>query len=290
MRIDRKLLKLDEPRDYHAGIGGSAALPIPTSVLFFLRKTTQMLQQEALQNRSHHRCVLVFNLGVPGTVHVDNLLLPLHPAEALLVLPYQFHHFSHLAAERIEWLFCTFEMSDRSFLEPLRNRVLTPRKGSIEALNLLLTEWRRCRDDEHRGEMQEMQLQIVLLYLLISLRDDLQAQAPDLPPEPKGALLRSVNRLLSEWRARPVATADLAEGLGMSVSRLRALFKETAGVPLGRYILNYRLNRAMSLLRTTDLPIAEIAEEAGFGSPQAFSRIFRQKTGDSPRNYRQRGN
>jgi AraC-like DNA-binding protein len=286
MRIDRTLLKLDEPRDYHAGIGGNAALPIPINILFFLRSTRQKLQQEALQNRSHHRYVLIFNLGVSGTVHVDNLLMPLQPGEALLILPYQFHHFSHLAAEKIEWLFCTFEMGEGTFLEPFRNRVLTPRRGSRQALDLLLTDWHRCRDAARRGNMQEMQLQILLLYLLTSLRDDLQAQAFDLPPEPKGALLRSVNRLLAEWRGRQVGAGDLADGLGMSVSRLRAVFKETAGVPLGRYMLNYRLNRAMALLRTTDLPIAAIAEEVGFGSPQAFSRIFKQKLEKTPRAYR----
>ncbi len=287
MQIDRELLKLDEPRDYHAGIGGNAALPIPTNVLFFTRTTRENLQQEALQNRSHHRFVLIFNLGVKGTVHVDHLLLPLQPGEALLVLPFQFHHFSHLAAERIEWLFCTFEMREGLFLEPFRNRVLQPRRGSVQALDLLLTDWHRCRDEARRGKMQEMQLQILLLYLLTSLRDDLQAQAFDLPPEPKGALLRSVNQLLAEWRGRQVGVGDLADKLGLSASRLRAVFRETAGVPLGRYILNYRLNRAMALLRTTDLPIAEIAEEAGFGSPQAFSRVFKQKLGQSPRTYRQ---
>ncbi len=286
MRIEKKLLNLEEPRNYWAGIGGHASLPIPRNILLFQRESLQKLQQEALQNRSHHRFVLVFNLRTAGSVHVDHLLLPLQPGQTLLVLPYQFHHFSRLASEQLEWLFCTFEMAEDTFLEPFRNRVLSPRRGTIQALNLLLTEWRRCKEADLPGEMQEMQLQAVLLYLLISLRDDLQGQAADLPPEPKASLLRSVNRLMSEWRGRPVNTADLADELGMSASHLRVLFKETAGVSLGRYLLNYRLNRAMALLRTTDLPIAELAEEAGFGSPQAFSRVFKQKTGQSPRVYR----
>ncbi len=286
MNIDPKLLPIEDPQSYWTGVGEGSSLPIPTSILFFQRKTTEKLQQDTLQNCSHHRYVLMFNLCTSGTVHVDNLLLPLDPGKALLVLPYQFHHFSHLASQRIDWIFCTFDMAEGTFLEPFRNRTLLPRRGSIQALNLLLTEWRRCREAGRPGVMQEMQLQIVLLYLLISLRDDLQVQAPDLPPEPKGALLRAVNRLLSEWRGRPVSVTDLAGGLGMSVSRLRVLFRETAGVPLGRYMLNYRLNRAMALLRTTDLPVAGVAEEAGFGSPQAFSRIFKHKIGQSPRAYR----
>ena len=77
------------------------------------------------------------------------------------------------------------------------------------------------------------------------------------------------------------------EAFNLSESRLRALFKETAGISLGSHIQNYRLNRAMALLRTTKLPISEIAEEAGFGSPQAFSRIFRKELGHTPQAYRQ---
>lgn len=286
--IDRELLKLADPVDYWLGVGDHAALPIPTNILLFLRKTRATLQQEALQNRSHHRVVLMFNLGTAGSVHVDHLLLPFEPGQSLLVLPYQFHHFSHLTSEQIEWVFCTFEMGEGTFLEPFRNRVLTSRRGSVQALNLLLTEWRRCRDVSRGGEMQEVQLQTALLYLLCSLRDDLQFGVFDVPPQPKGRLVRSVNRLMAEWRGRQVSTRDLAHKLGMSASRLRARFKATAGVSLGRYLLNYRLNRAMALLRTTDLPIAEIAGEAGFGSPQAFSRTFNAKIGQSPRAYRRR--
>ena len=93
--------------------------------------------------------------------------------------------------------------------------------------------------------------------------------------------------LLAQWRGRSVTVAELAGELGFSESRLRVLFKQTAGIPLGAYIKNYRLNRAMALLRTSALPIATIAEEAGFGSPQAFSRIFKKETGRTPRSYRQ---
>jgi AraC family transcriptional regulator of arabinose operon len=82
---------------------------------------------------------------------------------------------------------------------------------------------------------------------------------------------------------------DLATALNLSESRLRVLFKEVAGIPLGKYLQNYRINRAMALLRTTDLSIANTAEEAGFGSPQAFSRTFKKETGTSPRLYRRGG-
>jgi len=276
---------LEEPKDYFRGIGQNP-LPTPTDILLFMRSTKEKLQQEALQNRSHHRFVLVFNLETKGHVHVDNRVLAFDPGQALLILPYQFHHFSQLASPKLHWLFCTFELKAGTFLEPLRNRVLGAGKNTLRARDALLEEWRRCTNPPAKGELQDGQLQAALVRLLLTLKQEEQTSDASLPPEPRDNLLRTINRCMSGWRGRTVVVADLAEKLALSESRLRTLFKEAAGIPLGSYLQNYRLNRAMGLLRTTHLPIAEIAEEAGFGSPQSFSRVVKKETGQTPRAYR----
>ncbi len=278
--MNSDLMQFKEPSDYFTGIG-KIQLPTPTDVLLFVRTTKKMLQQEALQNRSHHRFVLAFNMKTEGQVHIDNLALPFHPGQALLILPYQFHHFSQLASTQLQWLFCTFELEPRTFLEPLCNRVIGISKKTRNSVEELLTEWHQSH-----SALQAEQVQTALLHLLLSLKQDLQDTAADLPAESEDSLLRKVNQLMAEWRGRTVVVADLAEAIGYSESRLRVLFKEAAGIPLGSYIQNYRINRAMALLRTTSLSIADIADEAGFGSPQAFSRIFRNATGSTPRAYR----
>ncbi|MBI9019672.1 MAG: helix-turn-helix transcriptional regulator [Verrucomicrobia bacterium] len=275
--IDKSLLELEEPEDYFQGVG-KRKLPTPTELLLFFRPTREKLQQEALQNRSHHRFVLAFNLKSKGHVHVDHLSLNFHPGQALLIHPYQFHHFSQLESPSLQWLFCTFELEPGTFLEPLRNRVVDISDKTQKLIEQLLQEWHQ--------EYQPEALQAILLHLLLSLKLDRQKTGSDLPPEPRDNLLRSINRLLAEWRGRTVTVADLADALGLSESRLRAVFKETAGIPLGSYIQNYRINRSMSLLRTSTLSITDVAEEAGFGSPQAFSRIFKKETGQTPRSYR----
>lgn len=274
------LLQIQSPSDYFTGIG-TRQLPCPAHVLLFLRTTKNNLQQNAPQSHSHHRFVLIFNLQTAGHVHVDNLTLPFNPGQALLILPYQFHHFSQLTSTRLKWLFCTFELEPRTFLEPLRNRVIKTGALTQSALTALLEEWH-----QPASELQAGKVQAVLLHLLLSLKQDRQQTGRDLPPEPEDNLLRTVNRCLAEWRGRTVVVTDLATALKLSESRLRVLFKEAAGIPLGKYIQNYRINRAMALLHTTELSIADIAEEAGFGSPQAFSRTFKKETGKSPQGYR----
>lgn len=280
MRMNRELFQIEEPQDYFSGVGQNP-LPTPENVLLFVRRSKDALQQEALQNRSHHRCVLALNLETEGCIHADHLALSIRPGQALLILPYQFHHFSHLASNRLEWLFCTFELGSRYFLEPLRNRVIDISPKTNGLYQALLEEWHAPHN-----ELQEEQVQATLLKLILSLKQDRLKSSSDLPPEPEENILKTVNRLLAEHSGSPITVNDLAEALKYSPSRLRVLFKEAAGIPLGAYIQNYRINRAMALLRTSDFSIADIAEEAGFGSPQAFSRIFKQASGQTPRDYR----
>lgn len=228
MRSD--LVGIDEPENYFTGLGKNQ-LPIPTSVLLFLRTSKNKLQQHALQNRSHHRFVLAFNLGTDGHVHLDNLDMPFKPGQALLIHPYQFHHFSRLASTKLKWLFCTFELEAQGFLEPLRNRVLDIQDSSSlqldelpgQLVEQLLNIWRMPRVG-----LQAAQLQASLLSLLISLRRLGDQSEPALLPETDDSLLRTVHLLLAQRCARSVSVADLADELGFSESRLRVLFKQTA--------------------------------------------------------------
>ncbi|MEI6890601.1 MAG: helix-turn-helix transcriptional regulator [Pontiella sp.] len=277
---------LKEPQNYFKGVGNQN-LSFPKDILIFPRTSKEKLQLEAQLTRSHHRFVLIFNLETSGHVHINNLELSFHPNHALLVHPYQFHHYSHLASSQLKWIFCTFELQDSNLLEPLRNRTFSISSTTQSAGNTLLKEWISSTKPNQLPDLQHQLLQLSLLRLLIHLIHDRKTRTSDLPLEPnKEGLIQTVNRLLSEWRGPPIHVSDLANSMGISVSLLRIRFKEVAGVPIGNYIQHYRINRAMALLRTTNLTIADVAAEAGFGSPQSFSRVFSKELGCTPRSYR----
>ena len=61
---------------------------------------------------------------------------------------------------------------------------------------------------------------------------------------------------------------------------------ELMGESYGQWVSKQRLERAMSLLRETDLNVEEIAEACGFASSGSLRRRFRESTGSSPREYR----
>ncbi|MCF5090793.1 AraC family transcriptional regulator [Stenotrophomonas maltophilia] len=74
----------------------------------------------------------------------------------------------------------------------------------------------------------------------------------------------------------------LAQVSAVSAAHFARSFKVAFGVPPHRYLLSRRIERAVALLRDTDLPITEIALQTGWTSLGTFGRIFRDITGDSP--------
>jgi len=80
----------------------------------------------------------------------------------------------------------------------------------------------------------------------------------------------------------------LAASLGMTYRSFRYLFtKLTRTSPL-QYQLAVRLVRAKGLLRSSDMPVAQIASTLGFHSTWYFSRFFVKQTGMSPVAYRKK--
>ncbi len=80
----------------------------------------------------------------------------------------------------------------------------------------------------------------------------------------------------------------LARVSGVSEAHFARSFKEAFGVPPHRYLLTRRLERAKTLLRDTDLPITDIAFQTGWSSLGTFGRTFRDVTGESPSELRER--
>ncbi|XID92000.1 response regulator [Paenibacillaceae bacterium WGS1546] len=64
------------------------------------------------------------------------------------------------------------------------------------------------------------------------------------------------------------------------------LFKQKTGKGFKEYVTHLRLERAMELLRESELKIADISERVGYPDMRHFSQIFRKKSGLTPSEYR----
>ncbi len=79
--------------------------------------------------------------------------------------------------------------------------------------------------------------------------------------------------------------ASLARKVGMSRSAFASRFLQLVGVPPIEYLANWRMRLAKSALTSSQLPMVEIAEMAGYQSVSAFSTAFKRATGLSPTHY-----
>ncbi|KRC36733.1 MULTISPECIES: AraC family transcriptional regulator [unclassified Lysobacter] len=94
--------------------------------------------------------------------------------------------------------------------------------------------------------------------------------------------LRRVQEYIEAHLDEPLSLAELAAVAGYSASHFKALFKQATDVPVHRYVLERRVERARHLLEQGEQPIAEIALAAGFSHPSHMARCLRRALGLSP--------
>ena len=81
--------------------------------------------------------------------------------------------------------------------------------------------------------------------------------------------------------------AEIAASLGISDSYLSRLFKKETGIRLQDYIVQIRLERAANLLTYSNEAIPRIAEYVNFPSQSYFGKVFKEKYGVTPRQFRE---
>ncbi|NLR97543.1 helix-turn-helix transcriptional regulator [Rhizobium sp. P38BS-XIX] len=110
---------------------------------------------------------------------------------------------------------------------------------------------------------------------------------PRSDPSPAHARLgsrqqRQLADFIEEHIDQSLSLAELAEIAGMSTSRLKPLFHATFGMPVHKYVLTRRVERARLLLLGADMPLAEIALAAGFANQSHMSHWMRRILGLTP--------
>jgi len=85
---------------------------------------------------------------------------------------------------------------------------------------------------------------------------------------------------------KKIKVNDIANYIGIDRSYLANIFKKSMGMSPQQYLVNYRLERACGLLKTTSLPISNIATRVGYNDPLSFSKVFKMFYNTSPKAYR----
>ena len=87
--------------------------------------------------------------------------------------------------------------------------------------------------------------------------------------------------------AEPLGVDDLASAAGLSRAHFSREFRAAFGETPHAYLLTRRLERAASLLRTTDRSVADVCFSVGLQSVGSFTTSFTRTYGKSPLAYRE---
>lgn len=100
------------------------------------------------------------------------------------------------------------------------------------------------------------------------------------------ASYRMILDYIQSHYAEDLSNHSLAEIFNYHPNYIGQLITKCTGVPLHQYLLKVRIRQALYLLQTTELPVAEIAQQVGFQNASYFSQYFKKCTGYSPSAFR----
>lgn len=104
-----------------------------------------------------------------------------------------------------------------------------------------------------------------------------------------GRVIRGVlDYIAAHYGEEDLSTAQIAEHFHFSPAYLNVLFKQEMKMTLKQYLSNYRLERAKKLLEQDYMKITEIAVRCGYANANYFAKVFRDSTGMTPVEYRER--
>jgi AraC-like DNA-binding protein len=95
-----------------------------------------------------------------------------------------------------------------------------------------------------------------------------------------------VRRFLRYRAGEPVRLADLAAELHLSESRTSHVVSEMFGRPFQELLQEERINRARTLLLSTDLTAGQVARRVGMPNEYHFNRTFKRLVGVPPGQFR----
>ena len=224
------------------------------------------------------KCMMIF----------DGEYVPLKAGECIVIAPFQKHGFLVDAKSG-----CKIQQTEMSIRIPSemesefpfckKNTVYQVLSDCEDLVPVMEQISRFYRTD--REEYGEVLLDLAVLQLVVALGyhgKKAHTSAAGIHNEK----IRDILKYIQEHYQESLQIEELAVSRGISSRFLRRYFTEEIGMSCLDYIQALRLNKAKELLWETDKTITEIAMETGYGTPQYFSRIFRQEIGMTPSEYR----
>lgn len=84
-----------------------------------------------------------------------------------------------------------------------------------------------------------------------------------------------------------ITLEEIAKSISISKSECSRFFKKVTGESLFNYLITYRINKSIDLIRDTNLSIAEIATSVGFSNQSYYTKCFKEQKKITPKKFKE---
>lgn len=134
-----------------------------------------------------------------------------------------------------------------------------------------------------RGSLVADALRIELIARLIQVHTSMRGTAKSVTNQRMGLhAMRLLDDYIESNLAADMRIEDLAALAGMSRFHFARVFRATVGTTPHRYVLERRLERARSLLKTTEVAVRDVALTTGFADQSHLTRLIKRRFGVTP--------
>ena len=151
-----------------------------------------------------------------------------------------------------------------------------------DSIHQALMDIYNARGNNPTDEMNMIGRLYLFLGKLINLKNDAREES-----DITSTYIENALKFIQYNYSHSIDSTSIADSIGISRSHLYRVFIKHLGLSPNDYLTQYRINRACSLLRNSDLTISNIANSVGYDDPLYFSRVFKKVKGVSPSMYLQ---
>lgn len=168
-------------------------------------------------------------------------------------------------------------------LEKIRNDVFMKNLPQTSQLSAVV---QRMLENPYDGPLAGLHLESCTLALIVEIARSLlnEKVAETFTDLSRREIQRAhmVRELLEENIVDPPSLAQLSREVGINPTTMSAHFRKVFGNSIFSYLRNRRLELARVLVRTQEIPIAQIGYRVGFSNPAAFATAYKKHFGHPP--------
>lgn len=157
-------------------------------------------------------------------------------------------------------------------------------KAAIDAIE---TTWQLCIQEPYGYEFK-MRSCLSDLVLLLQKHVPNTKKSVGTKPQRDGERIKQMLQYIHDHCAEELSMKNISQSAAISESECLRCFRTAIGTTPIQYVRQYRIQRAVQLLTTTEEQISAIAEQCGFQDVSYFTKTFREMKGCAPSVFRKK--